>query len=386
MHSSQLSVLKYRLAVIFECRIITSQMQPQAYPAYQYYPQQTYAAPYQYQYPYPYPYPYPQATPTYPAVYAMPQGSWETQHTTDMRYKKYGMEYNPYDYSSWGHQEYFEPSKPAPVYNFTPKQFQKLRNHSTKESALKQLLEIGCDASTTPIHLFTEPITRVCFCCVNTYNTASKQLGVGPINDAITVGANHRLMGYFVYFLHNPKPSVFMDYLKMFLRLTTENLTVYYTGHGSQIKDTNGDEADGFDEVMVFDEGHIVDDDLAIAIRENCGGTCRVLLLNDCCRSGTIWDIPENISVAETTFPANVMSISSAKDCQTAKQVTGLGNVNASQGLFTFHFFQNVRQNRAITPNQIRPLLDKALQKFNQSIEIFPTRRQMLNEPIFPQT
>ena len=240
-----------------------AQTQAQAYPPApadaQVYPQaQAYAYPAYPQAPmYPYPYQAP-AAPAYPQVYAMPQGSWDTWHTTDTRYKKYGMEYNPYDYSSWAHQEYFQEKKQEAVYNFTPKQFQKLRNHNTKESAIKQLLEIGCDASTTPVKLFTQPITRVCFCCVNTYTTAARQLGVGPLNDAITVGANHRLMGYFVYFLHNPKKKVFMEYLEMFMRMTSENLTVYYTGHGAQIKDTNGDEADGFDEVMVFDDGYML--------------------------------------------------------------------------------------------------------------------------------
>ena len=124
---------------------------------------------------------------------------------------------------------------------------------------------------------------------------------------------------------------------------------------------------------------------MAISIQKYCKGKCKVLLLNDCCRSGTIWDIPEDIRKAEKTFPANVMSISSAKDSQTAKQVTGLGSVGSAQGLFTFYFFQYVRKNKAITPNQIRPLLDKDLHRYSQSIEIHPTRREMFTEPIFPQ-
>ena len=354
-----------------------------AYPA-STYPAQTYQAPATgYAPPPPAPtYSQPYQYPTSPQPYVMPEMSWTVPQTTDTLYRDFGMDYNPFDYSAWSHQEYF--SNPAPVYNFTPQEFQKLRNHSTRESAIKQLLEIGCDVSTTPIRLYTQPITRVCFCCVNTYTTPTRSLGVGPLNDAITVGANHRLMGYFVYFLHNPKSRVFMDYLKMFLKMTSENLTVYYTGHGTQVRDRSGDEADGYDEAMVFEDTYVLDDDLAAAVKKNCNGTCRVLLLNDCCRSGTIWDIPEDISRAERTFPPNVMSISSSKDSQTSKQVSGLGNVGSAQGLFTFHFFQHVRKNRGITPNQIRPLLNRDLQRYNQNVEIYPTRRTMLNEPIFP--
>jgi hypothetical protein len=166
---------------------------------------------------------------------------------------------------------------------------------------------------------------------LNNYTDPSKRLGVGPLNDGITCGANHRIMGFEVFFLHNPTTKTFMECFEAFLSNVTKQLTVYYSGHGSQIKDTNGDEADGMDEVMVFD---VVDDDLAISIQKCCKGKCRVLLIADCCRSGTLWDIPEDIKVAERTFPANVMSLAAAGDNQTSKQSTGLGGGLGSQGMF----------------------------------------------------
>lgn len=335
------------------------------------------AAPYGYPQPaYPYPYPY-----QYPQPYAMPVMSG-TVYNTDDRYRKYGLQYNPYDYNAWGNQQYFTQ---APVYNFTPKQFQKLRNHSSKDSALKQMSEIGCDVATVPIEQFTQPITRVCFCCLNTYTSESKQLGVGPLNDGITVGANHRLMGYFVYYLHNPKAKVFLKYLKMFLRLTSENLTVYYSGHGSQVRDTSGDEDDGYDEVMVFDDDILVDDVLAKALRECANPTCKYLLLTDCCRSGTIWDIPKDVKEAQKKFSASIVSISAARDSQTSKQTSGLGNIRSMQGLFTFHFCQTVREDRSLTPNQVVPRVGKELHRYQQNITVCATRKDLLDTPIFPQ-
>ena len=330
-------------------------------------------------------YPYPQygyAPPQgYPQAYAMPAWSGAV-YNTDERYRKYGLQYNPYDYNAWGNQQNFVQ---APVYNFTPKQFQKLRNHSTKESALKQMNEIGCDVSTIRIEEFTQPITRVCFCCLNTYTSESKQLGVGPLNDGITVGACHRLMGYFVYYLHNPKSKVFLKYLKMFLSITSENLTVYYSGHGSQVRDTSGDEDDGYDEVMVFEDDCLLDDVLAKTLRECTNKTCRYLLLNDCCRSGTIWDIPKDVKEAKKKFPASIVSISAARDSQTSKQTSGLGNVRSMQGLFTFHFCQAIREDRSLTPNQVGPSVGKQLQRYQQNITICATKKELLNEPIFPQ-
>lgn len=67
-------------------------------------------------------------------------------------------------------------------------------------------------------------------------------------------------MGYSVYFLHNPDTDLFLDYLEIFLQISTEYLTIYYSGHGSNIKDTNGDEDDGLDEIIIFDDDFIVDD------------------------------------------------------------------------------------------------------------------------------
>lgn len=318
----------------------------------------------------------------YPAqgYYQAPPANYQTY---PVNYQAYGFSYNPYDPAAWANAAYFQAAQPAPAKQCTPEEFQKLRTHKNKESAIEQLNEIGCDCMTTPIELFTQPIARVCFCCVNTYTTAAKSLGVGPLCDAITVGINHRLMGYFVYYLHNPKPETFMAYLKMFLRLTTENLTVYYTGHGAQVADKSGDEDDGMDEVMVFDKGYIVDDDLALAVKENCNGRAKVLLLNDCCRSGTIWDIPP-LKEAQVSWPPNILSMSAARDSQTAKQTKGLGKNSAMQGLFTFHLFQNVRTNIRNTPREIRNALNTILKKYNQEVQVYVTRTELMDLPLFP--
>lgn len=117
-------------------------------------------------------------------------------------------------------------------------QFQELRHHATVDSALKQLRELATDLSAIDASSFSpEPHLR---------------LGVGPINDAITVAANHRCMSYRVYSLHNPPHKKFLKLLRVFLQRCESYLTVFCTG---QVKDASGDEADGYDEVVVFDDG-----------------------------------------------------------------------------------------------------------------------------------
>lgn len=71
---------------------------------------------------------------------------------------------------------------------------------------------------------------------------------------------------------------------------------MHYSGHGTQIRDTNGDEADGFDEALVpYDytsAGCILDDELfRIVVRPLRDGVTLTSLM-DCCHSGTILDLP----------------------------------------------------------------------------------------------
>jgi hypothetical protein len=292
----------------------------------------------------------------------------------------YGLGFNPYDSAAWSNPQALQPPT-API---SAEDFQRVRSQSTVEGALAQLKALGTDVSTIPVKTLSVP-ARVLFLCLNTYTTPKLSLGVGPLNDGVTCAANHRILGYTVYFLHNPTTRQFLDYLKAFLDKTREHLTIYYSGHGSQIRDTTGDEGDGRDEVMIFDQGFIVDDDLAGILREHCKGKCRVLLLTDCCRSGTIWDVPEDLAKAERTFPPNILSFSAAQDSQTSKQTSGLGGAAGAQGLFTFNFFRIVRANKGITPAQIAPLINKEIKRYQQACAVSPTRKELLTQPIFPQ-
>lgn len=287
--------------------------------------------------------------------------------------------YNPYQVSSWNQSSNFT-SNVLPINDFDIETFQELRQHSSESSALSQLREIAVDLSTVAFESFTMDISRVCFICCNTYTREMYKLGVGPLNDSITVAANHKHMGYFVYFLHNPPAKKFLQYLQLFLSKTVDYLTVYYTGHGSNITDRNDDEDDGKDEVMIFDDTYIIDDQLASILKTKANGKTKIVLLNDCCHSGSIWDIPEPIE-AEIAWPANIICLSAADDNETAKQ--GRQN-NNDQGFFTFFFFQEVRRNRLITPKEAQNRVASQLKNFHQCVVVSPTRPELLNQPLFP--
>ena len=76
-----------------------------------------------------------------------------------------------------------------------------------------------------------------------------------------------------------------------------DTLFFYYSGHGSQIKDTGGDEVDKLDEVLVpldyLNVGVISDDELFNIIKLKNG--VKFYGFTDCCHSGTICDLKYNV-------------------------------------------------------------------------------------------
>lgn len=76
------------------------------------------------------------------------------------------------------------------------------------------------------------------------------------------------------------------------------DLYVHYSGHGAQIKDTNNDEQDGYDESLVpidyTESGFITDDELRCII--GCmNETCKLTIVLDCCHSGSGMDLAYNL-------------------------------------------------------------------------------------------
>jgi hypothetical protein len=69
----------------------------------------------------------------------------------------------------------------------------------------------------------------------------------------------------------------------------------HYSGHGTYIKDMNGDETDGNDECIVptdFKKSGFIVDDTILSIIKNIDVKCRAILLFDSCFSGTVCDLP----------------------------------------------------------------------------------------------
>ena len=101
-----------------------------------------------------------------------------------------------------------------------------------------------------------------------------------------------------------PTRARILQELKNIVSKKSTEVTIFYSGHGSQVRDTNHDEQGGNDSVIVPRDfqtrGFIVDDEL-LSIIKNV--KCKCLLMFDSCNSGTVCDLPFSYSyVKENTF------------------------------------------------------------------------------------
>lgn len=79
---------------------------------------------------------------------------------------------------------------------------------------------------------------------------------------------------------------------------------VHYSGHGGFVRDTSGDEDDGYDETLIpldFKEhGMIVDDDILDILVKPMPKDVTCTVLMDCCHSGTVLDLPYRFSADDS--------------------------------------------------------------------------------------
>jgi len=135
-------------------------------------------------------------------------------------------------------------------------------------------------------------------------------------------------------------------------------LFVSYSGHGYHIKDTNGDEEDGQDEVLCpidFNTaGFIVDDYIRASFVDKLPANVKLIMFVDACHSGTMLDLKYAYKVNAThaynvygnykDTACNVVSISGCRDNQTSADAyvkDDRENVMEYQGAMTASLIKN---------------------------------------------
>jgi len=88
-----------------------------------------------------------------------------------------------------------------------------------------------------------------------------------------------------------------------------DDVFLHYSGHGSQVRDTSGDEASGFDSTLVpvdyRSAGQIVDDEILDILVKPMKAGVHVTALMDCCHSGTVFDLPYNFTSNDSEMGLN---------------------------------------------------------------------------------
>jgi len=146
--------------------------------------------------------------------------------------------------------------------------------------------------------------------------------------------------------------------LKQFVQKSVngDHLFIQYSGHGTSVKDMDGDEADGEDEALCpLDGGVIIDDWLfenVVKAIENHHKTSAFFMV-DACHSGTCWDLQHQYFATRGEKPsvrqhhdklpqrackARVLAFSAAMDDQTAVDIQDAGAM--PQGAFTAMFLE----------------------------------------------
>jgi hypothetical protein len=140
-------------------------------------------------------------------------------------------------------------------------------------------------------------------------------------------------------------------YLSKFVSLVSETLLVYYSGHGIQIPSQDPEEIDGLDEAFLFTDSHVVDNVLLDLLKKDKSPSSKLIVISDCCHSGTIWDLDHRIA------PPNCISVGCCNDEESGHQ----SNNQYTSGYFTNASYNFYKINPNMTPIQLKKAIDKDL-------------------------
>ena len=223
------------------------------------------------------------------------------------------------------------------VQSFIPKPVNILSVNTNIPSVNKKALLIGINYTGTSNELNG---------CINDVNSIKERIttegftNINVLTDLTTKKANRaNILIEFKNFLVNSKEGDLLFFL--------------YSGHGSYILDKNGDEKDGYDEMIVScDLQPVLDDELKALIQNNLKPGVTLFAMFDSCFSGSVLDLKyqymdslnydkytENSKQLDT--PGNVFMISGCTDEQTSADAVFNNKPN---GAMTWSLLEALKQ------------------------------------------
>jgi hypothetical protein len=215
------------------------------------------------------------------------------------------------------------------IQNFTPKQI--------KIDKAKRALLVGINYTGTSNQLYG---------CINDVNSIKERISANGFTSINTITD-----------LTTKKPTrdnILSEFKNLFANSQAGDLLFFlYSGHGSYALDKNGDEADGYDELIVSsDLKGIADDEFKTIIQQNLKQDVTLFAMFDSCFSGTMLDLryqymdslnydkyTENDKQAITV--GNVFMISGCTDEQTSADAVFNSKAN---GAMTWSLLESLKQ------------------------------------------
>jgi len=181
---------------------------------------------------------------------------------------------------------------------------------------------------------YTGTINELNGCINDTENLSAKLIEQGLYKKEEMIFMNDKLINTSFY----PSKVNILAQLEALVQLALKNPSsqirffLAYSGHGSYLKDKNGDEADGRDEAICpidcMENGFIIDDDLNRLFIQKLPSNVKLVVMSDSCHSGTVLDLKYNYKIDSKNSclvygnyaepKADVILISGCRDDQTS--------------------------------------------------------------------
>ncbi|XP_047947178.1 metacaspase-1-like isoform X2 [Salvia hispanica] len=179
-----------------------------------------------------------------------------------------------------------------------------------------------------------------------------------------------------------------------------DSLVFFYLGHGSQVRDHDGDELDGYDESLLpvdyETEGRILDDELNVIIVRPLPRGATLHAIIDSCFSGTFLDLTNVCRINRQAYykwedhsPPNgaykgtrgglAISISACDDHQISGDTTAFNGIPT--GALTYNFVQTLEQAKRVSYAHLMLALRNRIGAVQQALNLNRYGPKAIQEP-----
>ncbi|KAI3445740.1 hypothetical protein Pfo_002405 [Paulownia fortunei] len=179
-----------------------------------------------------------------------------------------------------------------------------------------------------------------------------------------------------------------------------DSLVFFYSGHGSRVRDRDGDELDGYDESLVpvdYDtEGKILDDEINATIVRPLPKGATLISIIDTCFSGTFLDLPNVCRINREgyykwedhstpyaykgTAGGCAISISACDDHQNSGDTTAF--TGAATGALTYSFVKTLEQEPKLTYGDLLIAMHKMISSAREVVGLNSNESNSSQEPL----